>query len=517
MSQTNTSTRWPDPADRVQPGRTEPLAQGWVNFLGGPMGRFAQIGRARFWTPLRSILAVAYIFLSFGALQKSHCAGGKADDNGIIQLNWDGNRQYTAACYNDIIPLYGARGLDKPGFVYDYSWVEDGVTRYMEYPVLAGMFQQFCAWISRGTYFLVDSFLPDSGWYFYVTAFVMSILWVCTVRMVAELAGNRVWDTLLVAGSPLLIVHAFTNWDIPSIFFAVAAMLAARNRKWWLAGALIGLGTAFKLWPLFLLGAYLTVAIRKRDFAPFGKMLVGAAVAWVVVNVPVYLRNSDAWGEFNRLNTDRGWEWTTIYAVISRAFGWTGFDSGEGAPVILNSVTLILFLLGCAFVLVLGLKAPQTPRIAELVALIVGFFLLFNKVWSPQYSLWLVVPAVLALPYWRVLLGWMTVDMCVWPVLMWHMMGADNLGVPGWFLNLFILGRDGFIIAVMVLIVLQMLGKRPDKVRDAHNGHDPLMSLPPEWKEPKLDDALPAPHADATDADADEPVSAAAGSTTVAG
>ena len=226
MSQTDqTTVTWPDPADRVQPGKTEPIARGWVNYLGGPMGRFAQIGRARFWTPLRAIIAVAYIFLSFGALQKSRCAGGKLDDNGIMQLNWDGNRQFVAACYNDIIPLYGARGLDQPGFVYAYSWVEDDLTRYMEYPVLAGLFQQLSAWIARGTYFLTDSFLPESGWYFYVTALLLSIIWVITIRMVAELAGNRIWDTLLVAGSPLLIVHAFTNWDIPSIFFAVAAML----------------------------------------------------------------------------------------------------------------------------------------------------------------------------------------------------------------------------------------------------------------------------------------------------
>ena len=485
---------WPDPADRVQPGLTEPAARGWVNYLGGPMGRFAQIGRARFWTPLRTIIAVAYIFLSFGVLQKSHCAGGKADDNGIIQLNWDGNRQYTAACYNDIIPLYGARGLDQPGFVYDYSWVEDGLTRYMEYPVLAGLFQQISAWISRGTYGLVDSFLPESGWYFYVTALLLSIIWIITIRMVAELAGNRIWDTLLVAGSPLLIVHAFTNWDIPSIFFAVAAMLAARNRKWWLAGALIGLGTAFKLWPLFLLGAYLTVAIRKRDLVPFFKMLVATAIAWVAVNAPVYLRNPDAWGEFNRLNTDRSWEWTTIYAVISREFGWTGFDSGEGAPVILNAVTLILFLLGCLCILILGLRAPQTPRIAELVVLIVGCFLLFNKVWSPQYSVWFIVPAVLALPYWRLLLSWMVADMAVWPVLMWHMMGEDNLGVPGWFLDIAIITRDAFIVAIMVLVVKQILGKRTDKVRDAHNGHDPLMSLPHEWKEPLLDDDTTTPN-----------------------
>ncbi|MCP1388675.1 glycosyltransferase 87 family protein [Corynebacterium sp. TA-R-1] len=465
----------------MQPGRTEPLAKGWVNFLGGPMGRYAQIGRASFWTPLRAILAVAYVFLSLGGLSKANCAMGRPDDNGVLQLNWDGNRQYTSFCYNDIVPLYGARGLDQPGFVYDYSWVEDGLTRYMEYPVLAGLFQQFSAFISRNTYFLADRLLPEVGWYFWVTVLLLSIIWVCTARMVAELAGNRIWDTLLVVGSPLLIMHAFTNWDIPSIFFVVAAMLAARNKKFWLAGFLIGAGTAFKLWPLFILGAYLTIAIRKRNLMPFIKMAVAAAVTWVAVNLPVYLRNPDAWGEFNRLNTERGWEWTTIYAVISRAFGWTGFDTGGGTPVILNAVTFVLFALGCLAVLIMGLKAPKEPRVAELLTLIVGFFLLFNKVWSPQYSIWLIVPAVLAAPYWRLLLTWMTVDMMVWPILMWHMMGTDNLGLPGEALNLVIIARDALIIAIMVMVVRQMFGLTRDPVADAHNGHDPLLTVPSDW------------------------------------
>ena len=475
---------WPDPTHRVQPGRTEPLAKGWVDYLGGPMGRYAQIGRARFWTPLRAIFALAYVFLTLGGLSKANCSLGKPDDDGVMQLNWDGNRQFTSFCYNDIVPLYGARGLDQPGFVYDYSWVEDGLTRYMEYPVLAGLFQQFTAFISRNTYFVASKFLPEVGWYFWMTVLFLSIIWICTARMVAELAGNRIWDTLLVVGSPLLIMHAFTNWDIPSIFFLVAALLAARNKKWWLAGILIGAGTSFKLWPLFVLGAYLTIAIRKRNLVPFFKMLAATVVTWLVINVPVYLRNADAWGEFNRLNTDRGWEWTTIYAVISRTFGWSGFDTGEGAPVILNTVTFVLFAAGCLAVLIMGLKAPKEPRVAELLCLIVGFFLLFNKVWSPQYSIWLIVPAVLALPHWKLLLTWMTVDMMVWPVLMWHMLGADNLGLPGEVLDIVIICRDALIITIMVLVVQQLFGRRPDIVAQAHNGHDPLLTRPTDWQEP---------------------------------
>lgn len=475
---------WPDPTHRVQPGRTEPLAKGWVDYLGGPMGRYAQIGRARFWTPLRAIFALAYVFLTLGGLSKANCSLGKPDDDGVMQLNWDGNRQFTSFCYNDIVPLYGARGLDQPGFVYDYSWVEDGLTRYMEYPVLAGLFQQFTAFISRNTYFVASKFLPEVGWYFWMTVLFLSIIWICTARMVAELAGNRIWDTLLVVGSPLLIMHAFTNWDIPSIFFLVAALLAARNKKWWLAGILIGAGTSFKLWPLFVLGAYLTITIRKRNLVPFFKMLAATVVTWLVINVPVYLRNADAWGEFNRLNTDRGWEWTTIYAVISRTFGWSGFDSGEGAPVILNTVTFVLFAAGCLAVLIMGLKAPKEPRVAELLCLIVGFFLLFNKVWSPQYSIWLIVPAVLALPHWKLLLTWMTVDMMVWPVLMWHMLGTDNLGLPGEVLDIVIICRDALIITIMVLVVQQLFGRRPDLVAQAHNGHDPLLTRPTDWQEP---------------------------------
>ncbi|MFC5089468.1 glycosyltransferase family 87 protein [Corynebacterium aquatimens] len=450
------------------------------------MGRFAQIGRGRWWTPLRAILSVAWVFLAFGVLSKSNCALGRPDDNGVLQLNWDGNRQLTSFCYNDIVPLYGARGLDQPGFVYDWTWEEEGVTRYMEYPVLAGMFQGLMGKIAHATYGIVDKLLPEVGWYFFLTALVMSILWVAAARMVAELAGNRIWDTILVVASPIVIVHAFTNWDIPTVFFLTAALLAARNKKFWLAGALIGLGTAFKMWPLFALGAYLVLAIRKKKFAPFLKMLASAVIVWLVVNVPIMMRNYDAWNEFRRLNTERGWEWTTIYAFWSRLTGWPGFPAdvaSGGEPKVLNMVSLALFAGACVAILVMGLVAERTPRVAELVFLIVAFFLLFNKVWSPQYSLWLVVPAVLALPNWRLIFTWGFFDMLVWPILMWHMLGVDNKGAPGELLNLAIALRDGFIIAIMVLVIMQMFGKKPDKVYDAHNGHDPLLTTPEQWLE----------------------------------
>lgn len=465
------ASRLPVSRGNLVPLSAEPIARGLIEFLGGARGRHAQGLRS----PLGIILGVAYLFTGFAFLAKANCAGGIVGDNGVVNLNWNGNRQFVSACYNDIIPLYSGRGLDKPGFVYAFSWQEGDLTRYMEYPVLAGLFQGLVGFIARSTYGLVSWIhvggfgIPEAGWYFGLTALVMAIIWIITLIMVSELLGNRQWDLLLLAASPLLVMHGFTNWDIPSIAFGVAAMLAAKRGKFAWAGAFMGLGAAFKLWPIFLLGAYLTLAVRKRKFTGFGIMLAASVVAWLVVNIPIKLLYPEAWAEFFRLNSTRGWEWTTVYALISRNLPI------PLPPEVVNAVSLMGFLAACLLIFVFGIRVKRQPRVAELVYLILVAFLMCNKVWSPQYSLWLLVPAVLALPYWRLLLSWMLADALVWPVLMWHMLGDDKKGVPHELLDLAILARDGFILAIAFLVIRQMLGLVEDKVAAAHDGADPLL------------------------------------------
>jgi len=137
----------------------------------------------------------------------------------------------------------------------------------------------------------------------------------------------------------------------------------------------------------------------------------------------------------------------------------------------------VAFILLCAGIALAGWRSPLTPRVAELVFLIVAAFLLVNKVWSPQYSLWLVVPAALAVPRWRLVLGWALADALVWPLLMWHMLGIDNKGIPHELLDVAILVRDGFIIAMAVIVLRQMWNKTEDKVRAAHMGRDPVAGV----------------------------------------
>src|SRR5438874_7833162 len=83
-----------------------------------------------------------------------------------------------------------------------------------------------------------------------------------------------------------------------------------------------------------------------------------------------------------------------------------------------------------------------------------------NKVWSPQYSLWLVPLAVLAIPRWRLLLGWMLIDALVWAPRMFFYLGEGSKGLPeGWFLGTVVI-RDLAVIGLCALVVREIY--RPD-------------------------------------------------------
>jgi uncharacterized membrane protein len=193
-----------------------------------------------------------------------------------------------------------------------------------------------------------------------------------------------------------------------------------------------------------------------------------AVLTWAAVNAPIALLFPAGWWEFFRLNRDRPANPESIYNVLATFTGWPGFDGalspGE-APVVLNLVSLLLFGSACAAVAWVALAAPQRPRLAQLGFLVVCAFLLTNKVWSPQYSLWLVPLAVLALPRWRLLLAWMVLDALVWVPAMAFFLGTDRDGLPvQWFLGA-VLVRDAVVIGLCVLVLREIWRPERDLVR----------------------------------------------------
>lgn len=482
-----------EPRDRVRPG--DGSGAQVLGAWGGPVGRHAAVGRQRFWTPLRVIMVFTVLFLALGFLSKASCLETTSPTDGSEPgLNWTG-QQYFKACYADPLPLYSAEGLASGALPYKYMWVtDDGVVRYMEYPVVSGMFQYVTAQSAQAWHAVAPGGPIEVVKYFLLGAVLLAMAWMVAVWATYKSAGRRPWDTLLMAASPLVVFQAFTNYDLLAVALAsVALLLWARRMPVW-AGVALGVGVAAKLYPLFLFGALLVVAIRRRRFADLARAAAAAAAAWLVVNLPIMLPFPEGWKEFFRLNSDRPANPESIYAVVQTLTGWGGFDVGRAAgeaPSTLNAVSLVLFALGCAAVLAIGLTAPRTPRLAQLAFLVVAVFLLTNKVWSPQYSLWLVPLAVLAVPRARLLVPWMAFDALLWVAHMLYFHGVANKGIGPEVFHPLVLVRDLMVLAICVVVIVEIYRPHLDRVRMTHQGGpegpDPLAGVLADPDEPMVE------------------------------
>lgn len=404
--------------DRVPPGwgryvdapsRSDWFVAGLSQAIGGPLGAHAvrqPVGRrwrGRIWSAGRVVLALTCVTLVLHWLQKGPCRDGA----------WTDLRQLTNFCYSDVIALYGAQGgLSQGGIPYlDYP---------LEYPVLTGALMTAVGVPVHG-YGADRPWVNEHLWFYTITSLVLFAFAIASVAMLLALRQRRPWDVAMFAVAPALLLTATVNWDLLAVVLAVGGIYAWSRRHPELAGILLGLGTAAKLWPGFLFLALILLGIRTRHNRPVWIAVAAGVGTWLAVNVPVMLANVENWLRFLELNTERAVDWGTFWYVgryleaqlfpgaqPPGGFGWLS----ERADPYLNWVSYALFGLACAGIAVLALKARRRPRLAALAFLTVAAFLLFGKVWSQQFVLWLLPLVVLARPRWGAFLAWQVAEVC---------------------------------------------------------------------------------------------------------
>jgi uncharacterized membrane protein len=384
-----------------RPTRDDPLVRAASESIGGPVGDHAE--PHSWWTPVRVVLAVTTVALLLGMAQKTPCVHDDWQDNKV---------QYGAMCYSDVTYLYTGRGL-----AAGYGPYSDTGGRYsaMEYPVVIGYVAYAAALVTRAlgdtpdisgrAEVSADQIYSEPGVaqeatrYFRVTAVLLAPFGLLAAWFLAGVHRRRPWDAMLFAASPALVLAGLINWDLIAVATVTGALWAWSRGRPVLTGVLIGLGTATKLYPLFLLGALLVVCLRRRRLRAFGAAAAAAAVTWLLVNLPAMLSGFDQWKVFWSYNRSRGPDLGSLWLVWEQA--GHSIDSHT-----VNVGSLLFFGAVCVGVLVLGLRARRTPRIAQLAYLVVAGFLIVNKVYSPQYVLWLLPLVLLARPRWRDVLIW---------------------------------------------------------------------------------------------------------------
>lgn len=289
-------------------------------------------------------------------------------------------------CYSDLPVLFTDRGLAEGFFPY-------ATERSFEYPVITGYVADLTARLSS---------TPQQ--YFLINVAFLLVCTLVTVWATVKFTG-RIAAGVIVGLSPALMFTGTINWDMLPVMFVALAMLAWAREKPELAGLAVGLGAAAKLYPAFLLLAFLLVSRQRFVIAAFT-----AIISWLAVNLPVMAFYPDGWMEFWRLNSDRPADFGSVWYALQLL----------GYPVDnLNEVGIVLF--GLSLVAI-ALFAPR--RIEILMLLTMTAFLVTNKVYSPQYVLWLLPLVVVAGTPLFMILIWQAAEVAYWWSVWGHLDGS---------------------------------------------------------------------------------------------
>ncbi|MEV0180291.1 glycosyltransferase 87 family protein [Streptomyces sp. NPDC050625] len=399
--------------DLVRPTREDEVAAAGSELIGGPIGRYALLGTT-WWTPVRVVVLVAIGVFALGLVQKAPCYDGA--------WFFGASSQYTHACYSDIPHLYQGRGF-ADGLVPYFDKLQ-GDMEYLEYPVLTGVFMEVAAWLTPGS----GSLQHQEQVYWFVNAGMLMVCAAVIAVCVSRTHARRPWDGLLVALAPAFALTATINWDLLAVALTAAAMLMWARGRSLAFGVLLGLATAAKLYPVLLLGALLVLCWRAGKWRDFGIALGGATIAWLAVNLPVMAFAFEGWSKFYTFSQERGVDFGSFWLI------WAQNSTSPPSTDTVNTLASLLMLLCCAGIAVLTFTAPRRPRFAQLAFLIVAAFIVTNKVYSPQYVLWLVPLAALARPKWRDFLIWQACEVAyflgIWMYLAYTTSGDAHKGLP---------------------------------------------------------------------------------------
>jgi uncharacterized membrane protein len=340
----------------------------------------------RSWLPVPAAAAVVLaclLTIGAGYLLKARCP---AQDGG----------SYPPLCYTDVTALYASRGLES-GVVPYLDFPADGEfgdPGFLEYPVATGAVM----WAATRT---ADS----AAGYLGVNAIILG-----SVALVgaALLTRRAAWTAMRWAAAPLLALYAFHNWDLLAVGCAIAGCIAqGKGRAGW-AGFWFGVGAAAKLYPIFFLVALVLDRLWDRDRRAAARAAGAGIVAVAIPNLAVAIANPDGWWATYAFHSSRGADIGSLWSVVGL---------GGASATALNLASGVAMLGTGGLVLAVGWwrarRESKYPFLAVGSALVV-VFLVWSKVASPQYVLWLLPSLVLLRIGLRWWLGWNAVAVAVY-------------------------------------------------------------------------------------------------------
>lgn len=403
--------------------------------LGTPPSKTASVWAA---------IAAAVLGLAVAYLVKRQC----------LVHPWVEGFQYRRLCYNDIQPLFGVRGIDRGLIPYlDVAY---------EYPPLNGWFMDLMGRLLRLLVRWGALEANSNENYFRLSALFLAPF-ALAVTLILRPRVSRERLMMWAVGTPL-ILYAFVSWDLIAVAAAVWGMAALERGRSAQAGVALALGAGAKLYPAFLFPGALLGRLGAGDRRGAARLGLGFLLASALIHVPLIvlasrippILDNPNWAAIVgnvrlRAPNTNGWLgiWTfhaSRFPDFDTAWFWIAhhgralFPSGfwqvgaSGYRDFVNLVGPLLFAAASLWFLRAGWAGRRAgggyPAAAVGLGIVVSF-LVVTKVYSPQYTLWLVPLLAAAGAPWGRVLGFFGADLAVF-VSRFYFFTVIDAPAPGW-------------------------------------------------------------------------------------
>lgn len=331
--------------------------------------------------------------------------------------------------YSDIVPFF--EKARESGFPY--------IGKTIEYPVLTGLFVHLMGVIGVGM---------EIGYYIATSIFLIAFAAGATYLLVRmrEKMNNQKPLYLFWILAPSMLVFMIYNWDIIAVFFTVLGLYMMQKDRPYAAAAAFAFGFASKFYPIiYLVPLVLAHYQKSQKRIEFLKHVVGISAVFLAtalaLNGIFMIANWEYWSYFFTFNRLREANPDSIWTVIQFLFG-----SLEVATI--NIVSLFLF--ATSYALFLWRYRKTNPIFLAFGGTIL--FLLFNKVFSPQYLLWL-LPFFVLLPIkkrWFYALEIFNLA-ALFSILAWFFLGREAIYL--WLTLAFVVVRHAALMSVLASLL----------------------------------------------------------------
>lgn len=310
----------------------------------------------------KAVIALALLAALLSFAKFDHC----------YNSNWTGVGVDVHECYSDLPALYDARGL------VDHIWPYSSSTNSVEYPPLTGL-------VMWATAIVTPHGSDSDKIYYLINIALLAALFVWTALLVAKINPSK-WYLLPVL--PAVIASLYINWDMWAVLTAIASIYWFDRKKYGLSATALAISIATKFFPIVLLIPIAVIFLKQKEYRAGVRYLFQTTLLWVLINVPFALTTPTGWWRFFKLNDSRPADLGSL---------WQALNIFNINPPHINLYWIALFLASTLVVTGRLFRISSVTNLAQIAFIFVALFTAFNKVYSPQYVLWLAPLAVIAL------------------------------------------------------------------------------------------------------------------------